>query len=74
LEHLLRAVAIDSTFVTAKLQLAQAYVGIFEEPAADSIVDVFERRAREPDAAPATLAGLDDFLEERRSRWRISGA
>jgi serine/threonine-protein kinase len=33
-----------------------------------------ERRAREPDAAPATLAGLDDFLEERRSRWRISGA
>ena len=40
LEHLLRAVAIDSTFSTAKLQLAQAYVAINEEPTADSIVDV----------------------------------
>ena len=40
LAHLLRAVAIDSTFIAARLQLAQAYVGVYEEPTADSIIEV----------------------------------
>jgi len=37
--HLRRAVALDTTFTWARLQLASAYYNLFEQAAADSIAD-----------------------------------
>jgi serine/threonine-protein kinase len=41
--HLRRAVALDTTFVWARMQLAAAYFNLFEQASADSIVDELDR-------------------------------
>jgi hypothetical protein len=41
--HLRRAVALDTTFTWARLQLASAYYNLFEQAAADSIADALKR-------------------------------
>ena len=42
--HLRRAVALDTTFVWARMQLAAAYFNLFEQGSADSIVDELNRQ------------------------------
>jgi tetratricopeptide (TPR) repeat protein/TolB-like protein len=63
LEHLRRAVALDSTFTWARLQLAQAHHALFEAIAADSIA--LALNARREQLRPLQRHWLDWMLALR---------